>query len=274
MSRICTIILNRNLPNPTNSLYEHLLKYDYSNNDTFVIEAGSDSDKLSKYCTWYADSPEIIESGLRYGRGMNYALLELFKENNWEKYDAFFLLTNDTELYPSETINNLITILDEHPMVGILSPASKNWGEINLLKDYHTKYFWFVHNNALLLRRQFIEAIMEKENPSYMNFLFDGNNFRGYLSESEIIAKAYANDWAAAITTKVFAEENETYLLEKSDLIRTDDFIKNRKFYLEEGEKWIKKKYGFNSRWTMNQYVKSFYDKFFEFHPELSKFKI
>ena len=46
--------------------------------------------------------------------------------------------------------------------------------------------------------------------------------------ESEIIAKAYSNDWAAAITTKVFAEENETYLLEKSDLIRTDDFFENR----------------------------------------------
>ena len=53
---------------------------------------------------------------------------------------------------------------------------------------------------------------------------------RGYLTESEIIAKAYANDWAAGITTKVFAEENETYLIEKSDLIRTDDFTKTESY--------------------------------------------
>ena len=57
-----------------------------------------------------------------------------------------------------------------------------------------------------------------------MNFLFDGDNFRGYLSESEIIAKAYVNDWAAAITNKVFAEENESYLLNKSDLIKTESY--------------------------------------------------
>ena len=35
--------------------------------------------------------------GLRYGRGMNFGLLKLWKENKFEKYDAFLLLTNDTE---------------------------------------------------------------------------------------------------------------------------------------------------------------------------------
>ena len=274
MTRICTIILNRNLPEATNALYEHLLKFDNEFNDTYVVEAGSDKEKLSKYCTWHVNDNETIKKGLRYGRGMNYGLLNLFNESNWEKYEAFFLLTNDTELYKVETIKNLLKVLEEHPMVGILSPASKDWGEINLLNDNQTKYFWFIHNNALLLRRKFIETIMEKENPNYLNFLFDGNNFRGYLTESEIIAKAYSNDWAAAITTKVFAEENETYLLEKSDLIRTDDFFENRKLYLEEGKKWIKRKYGFNSRWTMNQYVKFFYDQFFIYNPDLKKYKI
>ena len=88
MTKIYTVILNRNLPEPTDSLYEHLIKYDSNNNDTYVIEAGSDKDKLSKYCSWYADEPEIIKNGLRYGRGMNYALLKLFKEEKWEKYEA------------------------------------------------------------------------------------------------------------------------------------------------------------------------------------------
>ena len=42
------------------------------------------------------------------------------------------------------------------------------------------------------------------QTPDYMS-LFDGNNFRGYGSEHEPIAKAYANDWAAAITSEVWA---------------------------------------------------------------------
>ena len=129
--------------------------------------------------------------------------------------------------------------------------------------------------NFYLIFYQFVSLIYELFFlQTYLNFVFDGNNFRGYLTESEIIAKAYANDWAAGISTEVLAEENESYLLEKSDLIRTNDFVQNRKLYLEEGRAWIKKKYGFNSRWTMNQYVKFFYDQFFSNHPELEKYKI
>ena len=92
MTSIATIILNRNLPQPTNKLYEHLAKYDAKENDIYVLEAGSDKNKLSKYCTWHADDEVIRKEGLRYCRGMNYGLLKLYMENKWEKYDAFFCL--------------------------------------------------------------------------------------------------------------------------------------------------------------------------------------
>jgi len=274
MSRIATIILNRNLPKPTDQLYEHLLKYDRDVTDIFVLEAGSDPNNLSKYCTWYVNDPIIMKNGLRYGRGMNYALLNLFKENKWKKYDGFFLITNDTEFSPVKTIEPLISILDKHKTVGILSPCSENWGEKLLIKEEEIKYFWFIHNNAYLLRRQFVESIMETHEPTFMNLIFDGTNFRGHHSQSELIAKAYINDWAAAITTKVFAEENESYLLEKSDLIKTEGFDENLKLYIEEGSKWIKSKYGFKSHWQMQQYTKYFYDQFFTLHPELNKYKV
>ena len=117
------------------------------------------------------------------------------------------------------------------------------------------------------MRREFLESIIEIDEPTYMNFLFDGSNFRGYLSESELIAKAYANDWTAAITSKVFAEENESYLLNKAALIKTEAYKENLRLYLDEGSQWLRRKYGFNSRWCMQQYVKAFYDSFFEFHP-------
>ena len=107
-----------------------------------------------------------------------------------------------------------------------------------------------------------------------MDFLFDGDNFRGYLSESEFIAKAYANNWAAAISTKVFAEEDESYLIDKNYIIKTESYEENMSLYIQEGVKWMKKKYGFNSRWQMMQYSKLFYDKFFEYHPDRKKFKI
>ena len=93
MKKICTIVLNRNLPEPTDKLVEHIKKYDGNYTDIFVLEAGSDSNKVSKYCTWHADEQDIKNNGLRYCRGMNYALLNLFKEKNL-KPSVHFLYKN------------------------------------------------------------------------------------------------------------------------------------------------------------------------------------
>lgn len=274
MKRVATIILNRNLPEVTDRLCEHLIKCDGDIADIFVVEAGSDAAGLSKHVTWYANWPEASAHGLRFSRGMNYGLSQLWKEGRFNMYDAFLLLTNDTILSEGSTIRSLMNVLDRHPQVGILSPCGNRWGERLLLREEKTKYFWFIHNNALLLRREFIEVIKNHEQQDFLGFLFDGSNFRGYGSENELIAKAYANDWAAAITTEVFVGENEAYLLDQADLIKTEKYEENLKLYLDEGRAWMKHKYGFNSHWSMQQYVKSFYDKFFEFHPECSKYRI
>ena len=274
MKKVATIILNRNLPAVTDSLYEHILEHDGESTDIFVIEAGSDKDKMSRYVTWHADWQDAIENGLRFARGMNFGLSQLWKEDKFIRYDAFFLITNDTVLPQAASVSKLVDIFHKHPRVGCLSPCGKRWGERSLLMEETTKYFWFIHNNALLVRRGFVENIMNHDQPGFMNFLFDGMNFRGYGCESELIAKAYANDWAAAITTDVLVEENESYLLNQSDLIKTENYEENLELYLREGQRWMRNKYGFNSHWSMQQYVKNFYDKFFEFHPEYEQYKI
>ena len=63
--------------------------------------------------------------------------------------------------------------------------------------------------------------------------------------------------------------ENESYLLEHSDLIKTEPFDDNLKLYIQEGNIWMKKKFGFNNHWTMQVYVKSFYEQFFIMNPDL-----
>jgi len=269
MNKTATIILNRNLPKETDALVEQIATLDSQNTDIFVVEAGSDKDNLSKYCTWHVQNEEVVEHGLRYSRGMNYGLLQLWKGKSWLKYDSFFLITNDTKLPDGQnTISILQDILNTNPRLGICSPCSKKWGEQDLIGIESLKYFWFIHNNAYIMKRELVEELINRDNPSYMNFLFDGDNFRGYLSESEIIAKAYVNDWAAAITTRVYAEEDEAYLLDRSNIIKTESYEINLELYVDEGLAWIKKKYGFNSRWQMMQYSKLMYEKFFEYFPD------
>lgn len=268
MNKTATIILNRNLPHVTDALVEHLIKFDNDYTDIFVVEAGSEIGNISKYCTWHVTTKEAMKNGLRYSRGMNFGLLQLWQDNCWDRYDSFFLLTNDTKFPINQlTVSCLQRLLTKFPKIGIISPCSDRWGEKKLIGKNSLKYFWFIHNNAYFFRKEMLNDLINKDNPTYMDFLFDGNNFRGYLSESEIIAKAYANDWSAAITTQVVAEEEESYLLNHSKLIRTESYEENLQLYIDEGLKWIKKKYGFNSRWQMMKYSKLFYDNFFEYFP-------
>jgi hypothetical protein len=274
VDKVACIVLNRNIPDVTDRLVEHINHFDGLVSDVFVLESGSNHDKLSKYVTWHADWEEAMRDGLRYPRGMNYALGRLWDDNIFKNYKAFFLLTNDTEFENKPTIAPLMEILDQHSKVGILSPCSCTWGEKHLLTKTPTKYFWYILNNALLLRREFIEDICCLDEPHHFNFLFDGSNFRGWGTESEIIAKGYMNDWAAAITSLVWAEENESHLLNYSDLIRTTPYRENLVLYLNEGAAWVKKKYGFRNKWALQQYVKMCYDNFFEFSPELSEYKL
>ena len=73
---------------------------------------------------------------------------------------------------------------------------------------------------------------------------------------------------------KVWAEEKESYIKNFSKDIKTENFSKNLKLYFNEGLQWMKYKYGFNNKWQMQFYVKLYYDHFFNFNPELLKYKI
>jgi len=273
MKRTATLILNRNLPVVTDMLYDYIYEHDSELTDIYVIEAGSDENKLSKYCTWWANWDEAMEKGLRVPRGVNYGLLQLLKEDKFGDYDYFFMLTNDAEFSGGAVIKPLLKVMERHKYVGILSPCSRDWGETRLLKEESTKYFWYVHNVAFMMRRKYVESIMETEEPNHLNFLYDGTNFRGFGLEVELVAKGYANDWATAITKEVWVAEKEEYLREKSQLIKTETYEENLRLFLEEGRAWMRRKYGFNSRWIMQMYAKFLYDKFFEYHPALKKYR-
>ena len=272
--RVATLILNRNLPEVTEALYEQISQYDSELTDIFVIESGSDDDLKSRYSTWHADWDIARSNGLRYFRGMNFGLANLFKSNRLKDYEAFLLLANDTVLEQRPFINDLMRVLDSHPKVGVVSPCSKDWGEKLFLQNESVKYFWTVNPGAYLVRKELIEDICELDNPNEMNFLFDGSNFRGYGVDIEMIARAYANEWAVAITSKVMMAENDSYLLEKSDLVKTEPYDEHMRLYIEEGLQWMKKKFGFNSHWSMQVYVKCFYNEFFKMNPHLIEHKI
>jgi hypothetical protein len=273
MKPVATIILNRNLPAPTDALYEFISQSEGHLTDVFVLEAGSDIKNVSKYMTWRADWPDALSNGLRYCRGMNYGIWKLWKEDKLFNYKYLFLLTNDVELACANTISVMMDCFVEHQHLGLLSPCSPRWGETRLLARHNLKYFWFIHNNAYMVSIRLLKAI-GNFHEDHIDLLFDGNNFRGYGTEQELIAKSYLNDFAAGITSRVMANENEDYLLQLSDLIKTDTYEENKRLYLAEGLQWMRKKYGFQSHWDLNSYAKNCYERFFDDHPDLERYRV
>ena len=62
-------------------------------------------------------------------------------------------------------------------------------------------------------------------------------------------------------------------MINSSDLIKTESYDENLKLYIEEGKEWMRRKYGFNSKWSLQMYAKFFYDQFFESNPKYNKLK-
>lgn len=273
--RCATVVLNRNLPKQTDALVEHLNKYDGLHTDIFVLEAGSNPKNLSKYVTWHINDFEANRHGLRFSRGMNQALLNIYKDKAlWSKYDYFFLLTNNVHLKPKASIAPLVEIFQKHPKLGILSPCGEDWGEKLIIPENQTKYVWTLFNNTICISKAFVEAIMVSRMATRQNFIFDGNNFRGYLMDSELVAKAYVNNFAVAITTKVIFSKDESRLLELSDLANTETYSQSIRAYISEGEEWLHAKYGFSNRWAMNNYVRYLYQEFLRYNKDCEPYQI
>lgn len=271
---VATLILNRNLGEMTDALVEHLQKSDSSVSDFYVIESGSDPDKCSKYKSYRADWPAAIEEGLRYPRGFNFGLSSLLKDKKYEDYEYYFLVCNDSQFFDTSTISILLEEMASHAKIGILSPCDPSWGEYKMIDENETRIFWYGNHISWMLRRSFIDKIRESEDPSPMNFLYDGSNFRGYYLDVELIGKAYANDFAYGITRKVCFKEEANLKDRMNYIMRTDGTALNQDKMFKEGMAWLKKKYGFQSHWNMLRYIKNFYDIFLENNPEYLRFKV
>ena len=274
MEKLATIILNRNLPLVTNTLFNTIKKYNKNYTDIFVVEAGSKKKNLSKISTWHANWPKARKEGLRYGRGANYALSNLYKEDKFKNYKGFIITTNDIFFEKKPFVKKILKIFKNHPRLGILSMSSSKWGENQLLKKHKTKYFWHIDKKVFVFRREFIEDIMNLSSPGYLNFLLDGKNFRGLGTESEIVAKAYLNGWAAGITSEVKAEKISKFYKKYENKIATENADIYNKKLTQEGFNWMKNKYGFKSKWAMTLYVKNLYENFFIQNPEFIDYKL
>ena len=272
MKNVCTLYLQRNLPDVTNAFGDHFLKWNDDISDFYVIESGSDKDNLSKFKdrTFYADWPDAVQNGLRFCRGFNYGLIEMQKLA--KNYEFIVLAFGDTELFDEPTIEILMEEMDRYPKMGIITPTSPRWGD-DINKSFHdrdTVAHWLTPHVFWMFRTEYINQVAEQNNDfTFMNYFYDGNNFRGYDADTEMILKAYQNDWFFAVTRKASHNERHDLTVDNYKLMKTEPYNVHKSLMWDEGMKWLKQKYGFDGKQQMRHLVMSHFVAFFQRNPEL-----
>ena len=271
MKNICTLFLQRNLPEVTNTFGDHFLKWNGDLSDFYVIESGSDQSNLSKFTkhTFHANWEDALKNGLRTARGFNYGLLELKKLS--KKYEFICMIVGDAQLHDEPTIEIMSKEMLKFPRMSILSPMSSPHGlEFNNL--YGTKAHNHFAHIVWMVRSDFInEVSQDYEEHSYMQYFYDGTNFRVYDADTELILKSYQRNWFTAITRKCTMSERSNLTYENAAKMKTDSKERHQSLMWEEGMKWLKSKYGFDNKHQMRNLVRQEYVNFFQRNPNLKE---
>jgi hypothetical protein len=271
--RVAIIILSRNLPEAVDRLVGTFKRYDVEDSDIYVVEAGTDRDKLSEHHTTWANDDEAMREGLRPARGFNLGVLELLRRGTLHEYDYLFLVRATVHL-DGPVVTRLLDQMEEHPRVGIISPCGETWPERELIGPDSLRYVWHVNHYAWMLRRSFVDLVIDRQDLSRERLIFDGTNFRSYGTDTELAIKGYINEYATALSTACFLNADQELLKTRADLIRTDPYDVNARKVFDEGFQWMRRKYGFTTRLQFQEYAKLWYDRFFVLHPHLAEHRL
>jgi len=108
------VILNHNMPDITDNLYNCLKPYEKQDYDLYVVDNGSQKEKISKFTTHSSDT------NVYYGGGINLCF-SLFHEMR-DKYDSIMVFNNDIILHGYNFIKTLREEMFQKDY-GILSPC-------------------------------------------------------------------------------------------------------------------------------------------------------
>jgi|688.fasta_scaffold14298_16 hypothetical protein len=119
MGKTAFFILNHNLPDYTDMLYESLKPYERNDYDLFVLDNGSSLEGKSKYSSFELENNVYMGGG--FNAGMQYVL-----EN--PQYDSMIFSNNDLTIHP---YNHVRTLREE--MFGEIFAGK--WGSLEIKYD-------------------------------------------------------------------------------------------------------------------------------------------
>ena len=156
--KTCVFILNHNLPDYTDMLYESLKPYEKNDYDLFVIDNGSSKEGKSKHTSLE------LEENVYFGGGFNAAMQYTLES---KEYDSMMFLNNDLTVHPY----NFVKALREEMLSGydIVSPSFYNiepnkqchWKSMHSWSAKDTRPVDYIDFQCPLISRRLLEEVKE-----------------------------------------------------------------------------------------------------------------
>lgn len=157
-TKTAAFILNHNLPDYTDMLYESLKPYERTDYDLFVIDNASSTEGKSKHTSFE------LEENVYFGGGLN-AAMQYTLEN--KEYDSMMFLSNDLTIHPY----NFVKALREEMLSGydIVSPSFYNvepnkqcfWKSMHSWSAKDTRLVDYIDFQCPLISRRLLEEVKE-----------------------------------------------------------------------------------------------------------------
>jgi hypothetical protein len=196
---------------------------------------------------------------------MNAGLQALFDQES--EHEWVLLLPVDAEIVSGD-VKGLLAGLNSIPDLVAVKPLPVNSAYDELIGDLNLSLGWNFEEGPWLLKKDFVKSQMSF---SDRNEFFDYSNFRGYMTSLDISLRAYANGYCVGLTKNLVLRENETYLMEKSELMKTEPMNENDRLFLIEGVSWLKSRYGIEDPWDFAQLVRLSFERYMLENPEHQK---
>ena len=263
--KIDALVINRNLRVVTDRLVSGLLESkDFGK--VGVVDAGSRVEEISTHTVVRDSSLEVETFGLRINRGYNLAISWWMKQE--DKADYVLLLPNDTEIQ-EQRLDALAESLSVFKPIGAIIPLPMESPYRAILPPARIGLGWHFNEGPIILKSDFLEIFLRSGRP-----FFDPDNFRGYLAFVELALQAYSNNFGILATDLISFTENESHLINHSELIKTENVARNATLLLAEGRIWLGRKYGFLDGITLENLTRLAFEEFMRLHPHYSDYKI
>ena len=196
-NRTAIIIVSHNSKEITDTLCDSIVRNTKAKSDLYVIETGSDLNKISRYTSLW--SSEGIRMTRAFNLGIQFALI---KESSLDvNYDSFWLVVNDTILDEIDTLTPLVTFMRQNKDCAEIHPYVKNSPSI-----YQQKAGIIVSNAR---KTSFTEIVCPLFSREIINkYILDNRYFYGWGLDYEIPYLIYRSGKRIYISNEVGVTHN------------------------------------------------------------------